>query len=63
MGYVPNGGAQVQFNNGAALTVNNKLAASAGGGDPYSDSFKLAIPGNAAAGAYTETFSYLAVAH
>lgn len=63
MGYLPNGGAQVQFNASAALTVNNKLAQSAGAGDPYTDSFKLAIPGNAAAGAYAETFSFLAVAH
>jgi len=63
MGYVPNGGAQVNFNNSTAISVNNKLTASAGAGDPYTDSFKLAIPGNAAAGAYTETFSYLAVAH
>ena len=63
MGYTPNGGSQVQFSNATPLTVNNKLAASAGGGDSYTDSFKLAIPGNAAAGAYAETFSYLAVAH
>jgi hypothetical protein len=62
MGYVPNGGSQIQFNNGGTLSVNAKLAQSAGAGDPYTDSFKLAIPGNTAAGAYTETFSYLAVA-
>ena len=62
MGYVPNGGTQVQFSGATPLTVNNKNTVSAAGGDSYTDNFKLAIPGNAPAGAYAETFSYLAVA-
>jgi hypothetical protein len=62
MGYVPNGGAQVQFSGATPITVNNKSTVSGTGGDNYTDTFTLAIPANAAAGAYTETFTYLAVA-
>jgi hypothetical protein len=63
LGYKPNGGTQVQFAGATPLSVNNKNTVSAGGGDAYTDIFSLAIPGNAAAGAYTETFTYLAVAN
>jgi hypothetical protein len=60
MGYVPNGGTQLNFSGATPLTVVSKSAPSAGGGDSFNDTFKLAIPGNAAAGAYNETFTYLA---
>ena len=60
MGYAPEGGSQLNFSGANPLTVQSKIAASAAGGDSYSDAFKLAIPGNAASGAYTETFTYLA---
>jgi hypothetical protein len=62
MGYVPDGGSQLQFSGATPLTVNNKNSISGTGGDSYTDTFNLAIPGNAPSGAYAETFSYLVVA-
>jgi hypothetical protein len=62
MGYVPNGGSQINFSNSTPITAVNKSTVSGASGDAYTDTFSLAIPANAAAGAYTESFTYLAVA-
>jgi hypothetical protein len=61
MAYVANGSGQLNFS-GGPITPVNKSSVSGASGDSYTDTFKLNIPGNAPAGNYSESFTYLATA-
>jgi len=60
MGYWAGKTGPIQNFGSGALTPVNKSQGSSGSGDFYTDQFQWSIPGSAPAGAYTETFTYLA---
>jgi hypothetical protein len=60
MGYWAGKSGPIQNFGSGAITPVNKSTASNGSGDFYTDQFQWNIPSNAPAGAYTETFTYLA---